>query len=121
MSASLVYFIWRIRQILIDLRPKWCLGLGMKITLCTLFASLMMFGCGGEVVDALNLQHRNGLEYLRNEESPFSGRAESFLENGQKSWEKNYKDGKLHGLLIYYNKDGTEDRRETYKDGQRIY
>ena len=92
----------------------------MKFTLFTIFASLMMFGCGEEVVDASNLQHRNGLEYLRNEESPFSGRVESFHENGQKSWEKNYKGGKLHGFLIYYNRDGTENSRHTYKDGELV-
>ena len=34
-------------------------------------------------VDYSKLQNRNGLKYLPNEETPFTGRAESFYENGQ--------------------------------------
>jgi antitoxin component YwqK of YwqJK toxin-antitoxin module len=58
--------------------------------------------------------------YLRLTRSTILGRAEGFYDNGQKKWEGNYKDGKLIGVGIRYNKDGTEDRRETYKDGELV-
>ena len=44
----------------------------------------------------------------------------SWYENGQKQYEINYKDGKEEGLTVYYNEDGTEDYRETYKNGELL-
>ena len=64
-----------------------------------------------------------------------------WYENGQKAGEGNYKDGKLmsavdwklngekcpvtnvkdgNGVDVYYNRDGTEEYRFTYKDGERV-
>ena len=43
-----------------------------------------------------------------------------YYENGQKMSEGNWKDGKLDGLSIFYNEDGTEDYRVTYKDGELV-
>ena len=41
-------------------------------------------------------------------------------ENGQKSYQINYKDGKKHGPFIVYNTKGEEVRRENYKDGEIV-
>ena len=65
----------------------------------------------------------------------------SWYENGQKESEGNFKDGKLmsaevwkpngencpetnlkdgNGVVVYYNEDGTEESRFTYKDGEEV-
>jgi hypothetical protein len=67
------------------------------------------------------------------------GMSMSWFKNGQKWREQTYKDGKLwtavkwkpngekcpvtnivngNGVMVWYNDDGTEDRRTTYKDGE---
>ena len=159
----------------------------MKKLLAAMFVALLMVGCGESsqpsegvdmtdtdpekdsietAVDLWKLRDRNGVMYLPNEETPFTGRGKKFHENGQKKVEINFKDGKLDGLwtrwyesgqknaegnwkdnklmsakawkpngekcpvtnlqdgngfLVRYNDDGTEKRRETYKDGEIVY
>ena len=44
----------------------------------------------------------------------------SWYDNGQKKWESTFKDGKNYGLWIFYNEDGTEKFRWTFKDGERV-
>jgi antitoxin component YwqK of YwqJK toxin-antitoxin module len=44
----------------------------------------------------------------------------SWYENGQKKEKMNFKDGKRNGFAIFYNMDGTEERRESYKDDKRV-
>ena len=39
---------------------------------------------------------------------------------GQKKEEINFKDGKRNGFATFYNMDGTEERRESYKDDKRV-
>jgi antitoxin component YwqK of YwqJK toxin-antitoxin module len=92
----------------------------IKAILFALFVGLLMVGCGDITVGIEDLEYRNGVSYLLNEETPFTGRAESFYDNGQKKWEENYKDGKKDGLFISYKEDGAEDFRATYKDGKRV-
>jgi antitoxin component YwqK of YwqJK toxin-antitoxin module len=64
-----------------------------------------------------------------------------WYENGQKKAEVNWKDGKLlsieswkpngdlcpltyvkdgNGIAVSYNEDGSEDERETFKDGNKV-
>ena len=113
----------------------------MKATLFALFVALLMVGCGEDVVDGSKLQDRNGVTYLPNEETPFTGRAEAFYDDGQKAQELNHKDGKVvsavawkpngekcpvtnvkdgNGVLVWYKDDATEKTRLTYKDGERV-
>jgi antitoxin component YwqK of YwqJK toxin-antitoxin module len=35
--------------------------------------------------------------------------------------EANEKDGKYDGLSIYYNRDGTENSRHNFKDGELVF
>ena len=44
----------------------------------------------------------------------------SWFENGQKKDEINFKDGKRDGFAIFYNMDGTEERRESFKGDKRL-
>ena len=87
--------------------------------------------------------YENGQKLV--EENIKDGKSEGLLtmwyENGQKQGEENYKDGKLvsstvwkpngekcsitnvvdgNGVAVVYNDDGTEDRRNTYKNGELI-
>ena len=69
------------------------------------------------------------------------GRAIRWYEDGQKEKEVNYKKGKLmsavawkpngekcpvtnvkkgNGVVVEYNEDGTEARRDTFKDGEEV-
>ena len=104
----------------------------MKATLFALFVALLMVGCGEPdlsdpevleeatvvVVDWSKLQDRNGITYLPNEETPFTGRAESFYENGQKGREVSYKDGKRDGLATFWYENGQKMEEGSYKDGK---
>lgn len=71
-----------------------------------------------DAVDGTKLQDRNGLKYLPNEETTFTGRAEWFYENGQKFSEQNYKDGKRDGLYTSWHENGQKMEERTYKDGK---
>jgi antitoxin component YwqK of YwqJK toxin-antitoxin module len=104
----------------------------MKVPLFALFVALLMVGCGesdlsdpdvvedatADAVDWSKLQDRDGVMYLPNEENPFTGRAESFHKNGQKESEKNFKDGKLDGLLSWWHESGRKVSEGNFKDGK---
>ena len=127
----------------------------MKAILFALAIALLIVGCGepdlsdpdvvkdttADAVDYDDLENRNWVTYLLNEETPFTGRAERFYENGQKQSKRDYKDGKLvtsvawkpngekcpvtnvkdgDGVGVRYNEDGTEKARYTYKDGELV-
>ena len=125
---------------MVDPRPSRRLDRGMKATLFVLFFALLMVGCGESpqpsesaamnntapekdatetAVDWSKLQDREGVMYLPNEETPFTGRAESFYENGQKELESNYKDGKPDGLWTWLYGSGQKEREGNYKDGKK--
>ena len=104
----------------------------MKATLLALFVALLMGGCGepdlsdldvfedatADAVDWSKLQDRNGIMYLANEENPFTGRAESFYENGQEELESNYKDGKSDGIWTAWYENGHKKGEAKFKDGK---
>ena len=114
----------------------------MKVILLSLFVGLMMVGCGEssnpsesaemnhtapkkdatetavDIVDGRKLEKRNGVAYLPNEETPFTGRAVGFFENGQKRYEENYKNGKKHGFATKWYENGQKMSEENYKDGK---
>ena len=48
---------------------------------------------------------------------PFTGKWIEWYENGQKRFEDNYKNGKLHGHSICWYEDGKIDYEDNYKDG----
>ena len=102
----------------LDPRPRRRLDRGMKPTLLSLAIALLMVGCGGVLVDYSKLQNRNGVTYLPNEETPFTGRAERLYENGQKRIERNYKDGKRDGLYSSWYENGQKMSEVKHKDGK---
>ena len=86
--------------------------------LFALFVALLMVGCGDGSVDYHDLEDRNGVTYLADEETPFTGRAERFYHNGQKSWEGNYKDGEPDGLETHWFENGQKKGEGKMKDGK---
>ena len=110
----------------------------MKPVLLSLAIALLMVGCGessqpSESVDMTDtdpekdaietavkwskLQDRNGVKYLPNEKTPFTGRAEESF-RGQKMEEGNYKEGKLHGLVTIWYQNGQKREELNWKDGK---
>ena len=90
----------------------------MKKLLAAIFVALLMVGCGDVTVDVEDLEYRNGVKYLPNEKTPFTGKAESFYENGQKKGEVNFKDGKEDGSATYWGENGQKEAEGTYKEGK---
>ena len=112
----------------------------MKAISFALFVALLIVGCGessdpsdpsdssttpevledatADAVDSSKLQDRNGIMYLANEENPFTGRAESFYENGQEELESNYKDGKSDGIWTGWYENGHKKGEAKFKDGK---
>jgi antitoxin component YwqK of YwqJK toxin-antitoxin module len=73
----------------------------MKIFVILLSLTLVLLGCGKEgPVDSSSLEARDGLAYLKDRSSSFSGTADSRYENGELKRSITYKNGK---------KDGKED------------
>ena len=70
------------------------------------------------VVDADQLQFRNEVAYLQDEETPFIGLAVKKYDAGQKLSETNYKDGRIEGLLTAWYENGNKELEQTYKDGK---
>ena len=100
----------------------------MKAKLFALFVALLMVGCGessdpsdpsdssttpevledatADAVDWSKLQGRNGVMYLRSENTPFTGLAESWYGRGRKEFEVTLKDGMEDGLNTYWYENG---------------
>lgn len=75
----------------------------MKNSILILISLLFVPGCEKEVT---SLQDRGGVKYEVNSETSFRGKLVKKYENGQKTVEEHYKDGKLDGLYTYWYKNG---------------
>ena len=51
---------------------------------------------------------------------PYSGQAVWYYDNGQKKYERTYKDGKLDGKWTWWHNNGQKRYERTYKDGELI-
>ena len=67
------------------------------------------------------IQQRNGLTYIPNETTPFTGVYITTYPNGHKRSERNYKDGKLDGLVTSWTwyENGQKESEGNYKDGKQ--
>jgi antitoxin component YwqK of YwqJK toxin-antitoxin module len=61
---------------------------------------------------------KGGLMYEGDSETPLTGVVVTKHDNGQKSVEMSYKDGKLEGLMTMWHENGQKRSEETYKDGK---
>ena len=82
----------------------------------------LLWGCGkfsGEVDYAeIDFRGNPSLAYLKDQETPFSGRAIEYFLDGQKKAEVNYKNGKSHGEYIHWYQNGKVERKGNFKDGK---
>lgn len=73
-----------------------------------------------EIVTSAELDIRNGLAYLPNEDKPFTGKHEEHHSNGKKYIEIKYKDGKKNGLLIMWDEYGHKIGELNFEDGSQL-
>ena len=79
-----------------------------------------MFGFGGgETIKESDTLEKNSLVYEIGDDKPFTGKVVKWHKNGQKEFEFNYKDGKLHGKETGWHKNGQKEYEVNYKDGKR--
>ena len=73
-------------------------------------------------LDGVNLdklEEREGIVYLKGSDTPYTGKATSLYENGQKT-EANLKDGKRDGLIVLWHENGQKALEQKYKNGEEI-
>ncbi|MGZ5601790.1 MAG: hypothetical protein ACXWFX_14465 [Methylobacter sp.] len=58
-----------------------------------------------EIVTSEELEIRNDLAYVPNEDKPFTGKHQEYHPNKKKYIEVNYKDGKKNGLLVMWDEN----------------
>ncbi|MCP4923410.1 MAG: hypothetical protein GY915_05175, partial [bacterium] len=63
------------------------------------------------------LEKREGIHYLKGSDTPYTGKAISLYESGQKEIEVTAKDGKLDGLFLGWHKNGQKAMEENFKAG----
>ncbi|MEE3368416.1 MAG: hypothetical protein VX346_03630, partial [Planctomycetota bacterium] len=73
-----------------------------------------------QTVDASKLVQRDGLTYVVNSETPFTGAVVHKHENGQKASEATFKDGKPEGLATIWHKNGQKRSEATFKDDKLV-
>jgi antitoxin component YwqK of YwqJK toxin-antitoxin module len=71
-----------------------------------------------EIVTKADLDIRNDLAYLPNEDKPFTGKHEQYHSNGKKYIVTNYKDGKKNGLFIMWDEYEHQVAQLSYIDGE---
>ena len=94
---------------------------------------LLLGGCGEKAtvepvaevkpkLEGVNLEELEEIEsiwYLKDSETPYTGKVYSLHPNGQKEEEGNLKDGKIEGLVTSWRKNGQKWKEEKYKDGKK--
>ena len=74
-------------------------------------------GCSKEVPRE-QIVMRNGLAYEVNSQTPFTGIAVDYYENGQLEYKENFKDGRRNGRTEFYYENGQLQYEWNYKDGK---
>jgi antitoxin component YwqK of YwqJK toxin-antitoxin module len=70
-------------------------------------------GVNGEL-----LEKRNGIFYLKDSDTPYTGKMFRLYKNGQKLSEGNFKNGKPDGLIRGWHKNGQKMSELNFKDGK---
>ena len=66
-----------------------------------------------------NLEERKGIRYLKNSDTPYTGKFFHIHSNGQKRATGDFKDGKPEGLMTYWYKNGQREMEGAFKGGKR--
>ena len=62
--------------------------------------------CGNKTIDFDLLVERDGLWYIGDSDTPFTGKTMGYWLNGQKKMEGGYRNGKIHGRMIAWDDNG---------------
>ena len=71
-----------------------------------------------EGVSVEKLEPRESIWYLKDSETPYTGKVYSLYPNGKMKSQRNYKDGKLDGLIFAWHENGQKFWEENFKDGE---
>ncbi|MCS5421444.1 toxin-antitoxin system YwqK family antitoxin [Psychrilyobacter sp. S5] len=88
----------------------------MKQLLLILIISISLMSYG-KTIDKEQLQTRNGVYFETNQETPYTGEAIAYYENGKIKFKGSYKDGLRKGEWIAYNENGKIKAKANFKDG----
>jgi len=118
-------------------------GWGMRKLLTATFVALLMAGCetakvgrmdlddpetfdkfAAEAINDKKLQRRGkegeALYYVRNQQTPYTGRAKGMRKNGQIRRLDQYKDGKKDGLVQVWYENRQKRSEAKWKDGKLV-
>jgi antitoxin component YwqK of YwqJK toxin-antitoxin module len=73
-----------------------------------------------EIVTKEELDFRDNLAYLPNQDKPFSGKHEQYHPNGKRYVVTNYKDGKKNGILIMWDEYEHKVGQLSFMDGKLL-
>ena len=79
---------------------------------------VLLASCSVKEVPSSDLVERQGVTYEINSQTPFTGIAVNYHENGQLLFKVNYKDGKRDGLAEGYHENGQLNEKSNFKDGK---
>jgi len=79
---------------------------------------LLLGGCGEKEVNFEELEERESIWYLKDSETPYTGKVYSLHPNGQKKGEVNWKDGTPEGPATRWHKNGQKNTEGNWKDGK---
>ena len=71
-----------------------------------------------EGVSVEKLEPRESIWYLKDSETPYTGKVYSLYPNGKMKSQRNYKDGVMDGLWTQWHENGQKWIKENYKDGE---
>ena len=71
-----------------------------------------------QTVDCSKLIEIEKTYYLNDSKTPFTGKCVQWLDKTHKSFESEYKNGKLHGKEITWNRNGIIVSESNYKEGK---
>jgi len=66
------------------------------------------------------LEFRKDITYLKGSDTPYTGKAFTLYENGQKESEVNFKNGKFEGPSVVWHENGQKWIEANYKDGKEV-
>jgi antitoxin component YwqK of YwqJK toxin-antitoxin module len=72
-----------------------------------------------EGVNQDELELREGIWYLKGQDTPYTGKIFAKYSNGKMWREWNYKNGKVDGLQVEWHQNGKKWNEVNYKDGKR--
>jgi antitoxin component YwqK of YwqJK toxin-antitoxin module len=90
-----------------------------KILLLLPLILFLVIGCR-QLVYRDQAEKREGIWYRKGSDAPYTGKIISLYENGQPMNEGKYKDGKLHGLTVWWHENEQKKLKENYKNGRPV-